>query len=92
MTSSRKKDTAKLKELPAPEKLARMIESGNYRLALRKRFLRAPLVILEKRVVRNHMKDLNGSGYYDEWTTTHWEPATVSYDDRPKVEDLPIAT
>lgn len=89
MATPRKKETAKLKELPAPEKLARMIASGNYRLALRKRFMRAPLVILEKRVTRHHGRSY---GYdIEEWTTTHWEPATVSYDGRPKVEDLPIA-
>lgn len=90
-TKPRKKDASTLRELPAPEKLARMIASGNYRLALCKRFLRSPLVVLEKRVVREHSRDLGGSGHYDFWTTTHWEPATVTYDDRPRVEGLPIA-
>ena len=85
----RKRDAAQLRELPAPEKLARMIASGNYRLALRKRFLRSPLVILEKRVIREHGA-YNGLDV-DVWKSTHWEPATVTYDERPKVEDLPIA-
>ena len=42
-------------------------------------------------MVRQHCKDLGGSGHYDFWNTTHWEPATVTYDERPKVEDLHIA-
>ena len=92
MTSKpRKKDAAVLKELPAPEKLARMIASGNYRLALRKRFLRSPLVVLEKRVLKQRGV-YNGLDGHDVYTSSHWEPATVTYDDRPKVEDLPIAT
>lgn len=92
MTAKPRKKDARSRDLTTPEKLARMIASGDYRLALRKRFLRPPLVILERRDVRQHTKDLGGSGHYDFWTTTRWEPATVTYDERPKVEDLHIAT
>lgn len=87
---TRKKDTAKLKELPAPEKLARMIASGNYRLALRKRFLRSPLVILEKRVLM-YPGGFIGLDLSNVPTKTHWVPATVTHSRYAKVEDLPIA-
>ncbi|WP_312411997.1 hypothetical protein [Shinella sp.] len=34
-------------------------------------------LILQVEYTAFHMKDLNGSGYYDEWTTTHWRDAKV---------------
>lgn len=86
----RKKDAARLKELPAPEKLARMIASGNYRLALRRRFMRAPLVILEKRVL-TYPGGFIGLDLRNVPTKTRWVPATVTHSEYAKVEDLPIA-
>lgn len=32
-------------------------------------------MILQVEYVRNHMDDLNGSGYYDEYQTKHWRDA-----------------
>lgn len=34
-------------------------------------------LILQVEYTAFHMKDLNGSGYFDEWTTTHWRDAKV---------------
>jgi len=36
-------------EIPASEGIAGLIASGNYRLAMRKRWFRRPLIILEQR-------------------------------------------
>ena len=33
--------------------------------------------VLQVKETRNHMRDLNGSGYYDEWQTSHWRNATL---------------
>ena len=46
------------------------------RYATRRRFMRKPLVVLQVQEIRHHMKDLNGSGYYDEYSTEHWRDAT----------------
>lgn len=54
---------------------ARLAEAG-YRLRAKRRFLRSPITIIERREVRNHCRDLAGSGHYDEWQTEHWVPAS----------------
>lgn len=33
--------------------------------------------VLQVKEIRNHTRDLNGSGYYDEWTSEHWRKATL---------------
>lgn len=39
-------------------------------------------LVLQVEYTASHTKDLNGSGYYDDWTTTHWRDA--------RVEDLTV--
>lgn len=52
-----------------------VIDGENYRLRLKRRFLRKPLIILEKRVERHH-SSTDGRNF-DDWTTSHWVPADV---------------
>lgn len=33
--------------------------------------------VLQVKEIRHHMNDLNGSGYYDEFTTERWRNATL---------------
>lgn len=43
-------------------------------------------LILQVEYSNFHMKDLNGSGYYDEWTTMHWRDAqTIDFPSTPQV-------
>lgn len=34
-------------------------------------------LILQVEYSCHHIKDLNGSGYYDDWSTRHWRDATI---------------
>ena len=52
-----------------------MIESGEYRLAIKKRFLRAPLIVLERRITvqRGYWNGFS----YDDIVSHRWIPVTV---------------
>ena len=52
-----------------------VIDGKRYRLRVKKRFLRSPLIILEEKITQHHERDLGGSGFFDEWTTERWVPA-----------------
>lgn len=45
-------------------------------------------LVLQVEEIRNHMTDLNGSGYYDEWQSKRWRNATLA--DLPD-QHLPVA-
>lgn len=64
--------------------MKRSINGERFRL---KRNWRGKLV-LQVEEIRNHMDDLNGSGWYDEYQTKHWRDARLG--DLP-AEHLPIA-
>jgi len=45
--------------------------------------------VLEVQETRHHITDLNGSGYYDEYSSKHWRKATLqeAIDSGLKVEE-----
>lgn len=69
--------------------LISMIESGNYRLEIRKRFLRSAVIVLEERITRKTQNAgaLNGIALLETW-----RPATFSISRRAKVGDLVLSS